>query len=141
MYYKESGIRNLCIENGYIESSYPVDRIGMLVGEAWEYSNIEDCRVSGGKIVINNQNEKQWTGRVGGIAGIMAGKKISRCLNTASIQCVYTNYAGGIVGEAVRGALIDECCNYGDITGSYVSQCGGIVGSHKERGNRDSKLL
>ena len=69
---------------------------------------------------------------VGGIAGYIAGSRLYRCANYASVECMDA-YAGGIVGYATSNGdtpfYISDCLNQGRVSGN--EQTGGIVGYAK----------
>lgn len=126
---KSSCVRNLCIENGFINVDGNFDFVGMLVG----YCNgkkmiIENCSVLGGKIIV-----EEIGGHIGGVAGYASEGRIYRCSNSAFISCNKGMRVGGISGAAGDQAWIEECYNTGNITSikNGIDHCGGICGEYR----------
>ncbi len=123
-------VRNLCIENGFINVIKDVnfDYIGMLVAYCNEKETIiENCSVLGGEIIVEGKG-----GYIGGVAGYAGAGRIYRCSNSASISCNKGGRVGGISGASGEPALIEECYNTGNITSitNGIDHCGGICGEY-----------
>ena len=94
---------------------------------------IKNCENNAAKIYAQNQLNRSM-----GVAGIVGknlyGTKIENCTNNGTIQGVYNNGIGGIVGYAEHlasgSAYIRNCVNNASITGWQNSISGGIIGNN-----------
>ncbi|MBR1867113.1 MAG: hypothetical protein IJ800_00830 [Clostridia bacterium] len=147
-------INQLVFENVSISSeAYDEVKIGVVC-----------CELKGilNNVVVKSGEIRAYSGRVGGIVGLMSGGKIENCVNRADIISQATEnahsiggiagmfsdgqiinsknagnlskkyYAGGIVGVATCENII-SCLNYGEVVGEYDTA--GIVGLLQKQGN------
>ena len=99
-----------CIYNLYTRQNSSGGLFGNVVGNNQNPVVIENIKIMSGSVVS------------GGIAQMVSGATIRRCVNKADVFNE-TGNAGGIVGEA-KLSVIEECYNEGMVNGKYA---GGIA--------------
>jgi uncharacterized repeat protein (TIGR02543 family) len=113
-------IKNLIIEESYIEGNGYSGFAGGIVGKMIDGSRVENC--------ISNVTIKGLSAESGGIAGQLNGwAVVSNCVNYGNVTS--NGYTGGIVGNIWRNTnsvSIINCVNYGKISGEI--SVGGIAG-------------
>ena len=131
-------IKNVCVENGYIQT---VVYGGGIVGQCKNNIVISNCTngvdVSGDYVggilghgsgkVSQCYNTGYLKGNLsaGGIAGMLA-KEITECFNTGKVVA-YSGGCGGIIGSTTRDVTIENCYNLGQVGGN-AQNTGGIGG-------------
>jgi hypothetical protein len=99
--------------------------VGGLTGDARNGTLIENCSVSGGKVVVTGG------GYAGGLVGRVSGKPevvIKDCTVTDTYTKTSGNYSGGLIGCALDKAKIIQCRTINTVSegGSYI---GGLIGA------------
>ena len=120
-----STIENCHVVNGGIASTETgADSHGGIIGNAYQYTDISLCSVSG--TISTKENNSKY----GGIVGYMSNSSVTACENTANITGS-GQYHGGITGITLQTSSVSLCFNTGTIEGS--SSVGAIIGNHSTK--------
>jgi len=120
-----STIENCHVVNGGIASTETgADSHGGIIGNAYQYTDISLCSVSG--TISTKENNSEY----GGIVGYMRNSSVTACENTANITGS-GQYHGGITGITSQTNSVSLCFNTGTIEGS--SSVGAIIGNHSSQ--------
>lgn len=139
-YNEGTSIKNVTIENGYVNGAYSGGIVGGCQGTVFitncnNNAEINGTIVAGGivgfgsKAIRNcyNTGHITSTSKAGGIAGMQA-KAITECFNAGDIT-IEGELAGGIIGLFSSGIItIKNCYNTGDLSGQATNGMGGIAG-------------
>ena len=126
-------IKNLSIENAYIEVDYLLQiAAGCLTGLVYN-SAITNCW-SSGTVYATSEGR---SASAGGISGVIENSTVSNCYSTASVNSYSLDEyaeletaAGGIAGFVVNNSTIVHCFSTGDVNSFSTDwgYAGGVVG-------------